>query len=556
MKVAAIYARVSSERQKEEGTIDSQISALLKYAEQEDYCIPEGWVFKDEGYSGATMIRPSLERVRDLATEGQLEILLVHSPDRLSRKYAYQVLLTEEFSRQGVEVVFMKSTKGDTPEERLLQQFQGMIAEYERAQIAERSRRGKRYRARAGSVNVLSGAPYGYRYVKKTDGCAAYYELIEKEGEIVKKVYQLYTEEWLSIGAIVRWLNENEVPTRKGISPWERTTVWAMLRNPAYKGTACFGKTKKAERKKVTRPLRQRGGYSPRCSANQERPREEWIEIPVPAIVSEEVFALAQERLEQNRRLSRRRTIEPSLLQGILVCNECGYGLSRISTRTSKRRIYYYRCLGSEGWRYPDGAKCSNRPVRQDYLDELVWKEVIALLEKPELIHSEIDRRVKQIQDSSPTKRRKEILEKELIRIRNGIDKLLDAYQEGLLDLDELRKRVPEIRRRERALKSELHNLEMATAERQTFLHLANNIEDFLKRLRSNADTLDIVERQKILRLIVKEILVGRESIKVRHSIPVTTPGPQTGQSEDARSKSYLLCSWSHFATARQYLPA
>ena len=463
MKVAAIYARVSSERQKEEGTIDSQISALLKYAEQEDYCIPEGWVFKDEGYSGATMIRPSLERVRDLATEGQLEILLVHSPDRLSRKYAYQVLLTEEFSRQGVEVVFMKSTKGDTPEERLLQQFQGMIAEYERAQIAERSRRGKRYRARAGSVNVLSGAPYGYRYVKKTDGCAAYYELIEKEGEIVKKVYQLYTEEWLSIGAIVRWLNENEVPTRKGISPWERTTVWAMLRNPAYKGTACFGKTKKAERKKVTRPLRQRGGYSPRCSANQERPREEWIEIPVPAIVSEEVFALAQERLEQNRRLSRRRTIEPSLLQGILVCNECGYGLSRISTRTSKRRIYYYRCLGSEGWRYPDGAKCSNRPVRQDYLDELVWKEVIALLEKPELIHSEIDRRVKQIQDSSPTKRRKEILEKELIRIRNGIDKLLDAYQEGLLDLDELRKRVPEIRRRERALKSELHNLEMAS---------------------------------------------------------------------------------------------
>ena len=551
MKVAAIYARVSSERQKEEGTIDSQISALLKYAEQEDYCILEGWVFKDEGYSGATMIRPSLERVRDLATEGQLEILLVHSPDRLSRKYAYQVLLTEEFSRQGVEVVFMKSTKGDTPEERLLQQFQGMIAEYERAQIAERSRRGKRYRARAGSVNVLSGAPYGYRYVKKTDGCAAYYELIEKEGEIVKKVYQLYTEEWLSIGAIVRWLNENEVPTRKGISPWERTTVWAMLRNPAYKGTACFGKTKKAERKKVTRPLRQRGGYSPRCSANQERPREEWIEIPVPAIVSEEVFALAQERLEQNRRLSRRRTIEPSLLQGILVCNECGYGLSRISTRTSKRRIYYYRCLGSEGWRYPDGAKCSNRPVRQDYLDELVWKEVIALLEKPELIHSEIDRRVKQIQDSSPTKRRKEILEKELIRIRNGIDKLLDAYQEGLLDLDELRKRVPEIRRRERALKSELHNLEMATAERQTFLHLANNIEDFLKRLRSNADTLDIVERQKILRLIVKEILVGRESIKVRHSIPVTTPGPQTGQSEDARSKSYLLCSWSHLAAAQ-----
>jgi site-specific DNA recombinase len=285
MMPAAIYARVSSDRQKEDQTIGSQIAALIKYAQDEGCAVPDEWVFQDEGYSGATLVRPALERLRDLAAEGQIEKLLIYSPDRLSRKYAYQVLLTEEFARHGVEVIFIKSPKAATPEEQLLLQFQGMIAEYERAQIAERSRRGKRYRAKSGLVNVLSGAPYGYRYIRKTQVSSAYYKILEKEAEVVRKVFNLYTEDGLSINAIARWLNDHQIPTRKAISRWERSTVWGMLRNPAYKGTACFGKTKLVERQKITRPLRQRGGFSPRCSSNRECPREDWIEIPVPAIV-------------------------------------------------------------------------------------------------------------------------------------------------------------------------------------------------------------------------------------------------------------------------------
>ena len=179
MRPAAIYARVSSDRQKEEHTIGSQILALMDYARNEACTVAEEWIFKAEGYSGASLVRPGLERLRDLASEGQIETVLAYSPDRLSRKYAYQVLLIEEFARHGVDIDFVKSLKATTPEEELLLQFQGMIAEYERAQIAERSRRGKRYRAKAGSVNVLSGAPYGYRHMKKTDTSAAYYEVIE-----------------------------------------------------------------------------------------------------------------------------------------------------------------------------------------------------------------------------------------------------------------------------------------------------------------------------------------------------------------------------------------
>ena len=203
MRPAGIYARVSSERQREEHTIESQVEALIEYAQTEGYIVPSDWIFKDEGYSGSTLVRPGLERLRDLACEGQIDTLLIYSPDRLSRKYAYQVLLTEEFSRNGVDVVFIKSPKATTPEEELLLQFQGMIAEYERAQIIERSRRGKRHRAKTGSVSVLSGAPYGYQYVKKTEDIPAYYKVIEKEAEVVRQVYKLYVEDTFNIAGIV-----------------------------------------------------------------------------------------------------------------------------------------------------------------------------------------------------------------------------------------------------------------------------------------------------------------------------------------------------------------
>jgi site-specific DNA recombinase len=233
-KLAAIYARVSSDRQKEDKTIASQTSTLREYAQVQGYMVPAGWIFEDEGYSGATLARPGLERLRDLVSEGQVQAILVYGPDRLSRKYAYQVLLLEEFSRQGVETVFLLGVSAQTPEERLLVQFQGMIAEYERAQIAERSRRGKRHRAKAGCVNVLSGAPYGYRYLKKSEAADACYAVDETQAAIVREIFDWYAVEGLSIGAIARRLNDRGVPTRFGKSLWERSKVWAMLRNPAW----------------------------------------------------------------------------------------------------------------------------------------------------------------------------------------------------------------------------------------------------------------------------------------------------------------------------------
>src|SRR5213080_3055134 len=243
MQMAAICARVSSEQQREAHTIASQTAALIELARTLDLEVPKAWIFEDEGYSGATLERPGLERVRDLAAEGQIQAVLVHSPDRLSRKYAYQILLIEELARHGVETRFLNAPQSATPEDQLLVQFQGMIAEYERAQILERSRRGKRHRARAGEISVLSGAPYGYRYIRKTDEVPAAYVVDEAEARVVRRVYEMYTVEGLSIGEITRRLNSEGVPARRA-SRWERSVVWGVLRNPAYRGVACFGKTR------------------------------------------------------------------------------------------------------------------------------------------------------------------------------------------------------------------------------------------------------------------------------------------------------------------------
>ncbi|HZL52443.1 MAG TPA: recombinase family protein [Terracidiphilus sp.] len=545
MKMAAIYARVSSEQQRDANTIASQTASLLEFAKNQDLEVPKEWVFEDDGYSGATLERPGLEHVRDLAAEGQIQVVLAYSPDRLSRKYAYQILLMEELARNGVETLFVKAPQGSSAEDQLLVQFQGMIAEYERAQILERSRRGKRHRAQSGEISVMSGAPYGYRYIRKTDDAPAAYVVLEDEARVVQRIYEMYTVEGLSIGEITRRINAEGIPTRKASARWERSTVWAVLRNSAYRGVACFGKTRVSPRARVMRPQRRRGVATPSMTAGHERPREEWIEIPVPALVSEESFARAQELLQENKIRSRRRTIEPSIVQGMVSCQKCGYAFSRTSTYTTARKIHYYKCIGSDSWRKLGGPVCDNgRFVRQDLLDQIVWTEVMRLLEDPSLIQQELDRRLAAARSSDPAKKREQSLQRELAHVGKGIERLLSAYQEALMSIEELRERMPALRQREQALRTELQAIADQANERAVFLRLAETLTAFLARLHGAADTLSIIERQRIVRLVVKDVLIGDDTITIRHSIPVSQGAPQGGcpPSSQARGPNYLLC--------------
>jgi len=521
MTIAAIYARVSSEQQKEAHTIESQISELRDEATRRGWQIPEEWIFRDEGYSGASLDRPGLEAIRDLIYEGQLSCVLVYAPDRLARKYALQALLLEEFARGGAEVEFMRAVRGETPEEQLLLQFQGMIAEYERAQIMERSRRGKRHKAKEGSVSVLSGAPYGYRYIKTTFDSAAYYYVNEDEACVVRQVFASYTRDGCSMASIVRDLNSRQIPTRTGKCKWERSTIWGMLKNPAYKGRACYGKTKSTPRKKQNRRLRMKGGFSPRNSCSTPTSREQWIEIPVPPLIDEPTYDWAQERLADNVRKSARRTITPSLLQSILVCDNCGYALYRTSTRTSTgKKIYYYRCIGSDNYRFENGRVCGRSPIRQDILDTLVWEHLLSLLQDPSLVLAEIDRRRNAYKDGTPAKKRKMALENDIKRRQRQMDKLLDAYQEELMPLEMLRERMPPLKKRLRAARKEMTDTTTLIAEEHRLIDLSTTVEEFLACLKRNVHGIDILQQQKIVRLLVKEILVGEDRVEIKYSIP------------------------------------
>jgi site-specific DNA recombinase len=539
---AAIYARVSSARQAKDQTIGSQLAALREHAAASRLDVPGDWVFADDGHSGATLARPGLEALRDLAARGCPDVVLVWSPDRLARKFAYQALLIEELARCGVRVEFVKGPRGDSPEDQLLVQFQGVFAEYEKAQLAERYRRGKAWRAKSGSVNVLSGAPYGYRYVRKTPETGARYEIIADEAAVVTELFRRYADGGVSIADLGRWLTAQAIPTRTGKARWNGSVLSGMLRNPAYAGTAVFGKTQAVHEPaaRVNRTARLAGRTVPRPARTAARPREEWTPIPVPAITSQDTFDRVQQRLQDNKRFAARNTKVPSLLQGLAACAACGYTYYRDSARTTRGIIYYYRCPGTDGYRYEDGPACQNKPVRADYLDQVIWDHVTALLASPALIRAEISKRTEQARTSDPVTRQRGQLDLALAKAATSVTAMITAYSEQLITIDELRTRLPDLRAREANLRAQLTALDTQAADHDAYLKLAGDLETFLAQLRTATGTATTQDRQRVLRAVVKDILIGPEKITIRHRIPArehTAIGDSRNNTTDTESQ-------------------
>src|SRR6476620_1403836 len=462
----AIYARVSGEQQAKEDTIASQLEAVAqRIASDALECDPE-LRFVDDGYSGSILARPGLERLRDQAAAGAIDRLYLLDPDRLSRKYAYQVLILEELTRCGVEVVFLRNPVGRSPEADLLLQVQGMIAEYERAKIMERCRRGKQHAARRGSVNVLSGAPYGYRYIGKHEGGGeARYQVLAEEARVVRKIFEWVGQGRCSIGEVCRRLRRDGILTRSGKPAWDRATVWLILKNPAYNGTAAFGKTRSGEFKpQRLRPQRGRPEQPRRPVSRVDTPAGDQILIEVPGLVSEDLFGAVQAQLEENRQ---RRRDRPGgsryLLQGLVVCKRCGYGCygkptSRASAKGGARIPYaYYRCTGSDAYRFGGQRLCWNKQIRTDMLDAAVWEDVRCLLSEPERVRKEYERRLQ----GSETGPNQEVQHfgKLVSNVKRMISRLIDAYGDGLLDKSEFEPRIS-------AAKERLAKLEVECRQR------------------------------------------------------------------------------------------
>jgi site-specific DNA recombinase len=228
MNRAALYARVSTDKQAREETIESQLDALYHAVEAGAYAIPPGCVFVDEHASGARLDRPALDRLRDLAAEGGFEAVLVWSPDRLARRYAYHVVLLEERTRCGCAVVLVQHPFGHSPEEQMLLHIQGVFAEYERALMQDRTRRGQLFAARQGRVN-WGNPPSGSTYIRQTAPTPQHFVMHEAEAEVVRQMYRWCVEEQLSSYALHKRLPLQGVPTRKpNRRGWAQRTVIAI----------------------------------------------------------------------------------------------------------------------------------------------------------------------------------------------------------------------------------------------------------------------------------------------------------------------------------------
>ena len=336
--------------------------------------------------------------------------------------------------------------------------------------------------------------------------------------------------------------------TRTGKHRWDRSVVWGMLRNPAYAGRAVFGKTQiMHEQPGLNRIARLQGRTTPRAARTVDRPREEWTEIAVPAIVDEDSFARVQQRLEDNKKFATRGSKAPSLLQGLAACAACGYGYYRTSTRTARKKIYYYRCLGSDNYRYEGGRICGNKPVRADYLDQVVWDHITGLLAGPALIRAEIGKRLEAARTSDPVTRQRTQLELALAKAATSITAMVEAYSEQLITIDELRAKMPHLRAREASLRGQLDALDTQAADRDAYLKLADDLEGFLAQLRGKATSASTEDRRRVLRLLVKDVLIGPEKITIRHRIPVREPASggrhhDTTDTEGDMRQSYALC--------------
>jgi site-specific DNA recombinase len=515
---AALYARVSTDRQAQQLTIASQVSALCQRISDDGLTLDPELSFVDDGYSGSHLQRPALERLRDLAFAGGLDRLYVHAPDRLARKYAYQVLLLEEFTKQGVEVIFLNQFTGPvSPEQEMLRQVEGVFAEFERAKILERTRRGRRYAARRGDVAALAAAPFGYRYVSKQEGGGmASYQIVAEQARVVQEIFHWVGVEGLSLGAVARRLHEQGVLTHSGKTRWERKTLHNMLSNPAYKGQAGWGKTQ-------SQPLRAHGrrrwcgrGEQQRTQAPYARDPEQWETITVPALISAELFANVAEKLADNRQ--RRRAPADGaghLLQGLLICQQC----QRAYCGRRLQQYVYYRCLGTDAHRCGGKAICNNAALHGPKLEEAVWADVRSLLQNPERLRQEFARRLER--DNTPTADPQQ--EQIVSQCKCRIARLIDAYEHGLLDKEEFEPRLRQAKEHLARHEQEIAQRQQAAADTEQLRLVISEFGDFAEQMTASLDQADNESKRKILGLLIKRIEVRADDIRIVYKV---TPAP------------------------------
>jgi site-specific DNA recombinase len=519
MKQAALYARVSTAQQEEQGTIASQVKVLKERIAQDGFHLEPTYEFIDDGVSGAHLARPGLDRLRDLASEKAFGVLYLLSPDRLARCYAHQCVVLEELARWGVEVVFLNQpVSGDSPENRLMVHILGVLAEYERELIRDRLRRGKLYKARQGQVFAITPA-YGYDYVPVIQPGGGRWRINEREAVVVRGIFRWCVEEQCAIMAICRRLNGEEpgfetVPPRKA-QRWLPSTVRQILRHPAYAGSMCYNRTQKDPTRCAGQP-KKRGRGLRTANCRDERSHDEWISTSVPAIVPLALWEQAQTRLDMNKKCaSRNNKRHFYLLRGLLVCEECGRTLAG---RTYANGAVRYSCT-NQGPNRCLAQPCSCPPLDGDIIEPLIWQAVAELLANPQLI---LDYYLSRQEEGDVTPPELQRLATELAQIKKQDQRLLDAYQAEVIQLDEFASRRRTLEQHRLALEKRSSELEQLLQQRTRQEALTADITKFCENIQSMLKSPTPEQIQQVLSLVVDHILVGKEQLIIKHVIPST----------------------------------
>ena len=537
MKIAALYARVSSTKQQLNENILSQLVAIEEYARQHDYQISPPHIYKDDGYSGARLDRPALDRLRDAVAQGEVEAVLILSPDRLARNFAYQYIVVEEFERAGCEVVFTNHGFGTSPAERMLQEMTGVFAEYERAQITERCRRGRLHRARQGQLWMKEG-PYGYTYLPRTENCPGKLVINEAEAEVVRMIFRLLIDEQLSTYQINERLYASGIRTRRGRERWCDGTIINLLRNPVYTGTYCYNKKQYVPAKRRNLP----GGAPPRKhnSSRIARPKEDWVAIEVPAIIDRETWEQAREQLQRNKeRAPRNNKKHDYLLKGLLVCGCCQLRMLGHAGDPIRRKRRYL-CSHKES-HHSGPTICPNRTVQADTIEELVWRSVSELLRTPQVLIEQYNQR-QEPGYGTPEEQEQQRLKRRLSALQREGQRLIDAYQSGVIDLGDLKERRERITEECRRLDERLSSLRQQQQEQQRQAALATTVEEFCRNISTALDNPSFETKQKILRLVVDRVEFVEDQITIKHVIPISDVRLQRDQLSPGTPIFSFLC--------------
>lgn len=489
-QVTALYARVSTSTQEEEATIESQIAAIKTYIQEKEYDLPDDYFFLDQSVSGAYLERPALDELRHLATEGAFSVLVCYSPDRLSRRYAHQWVIIDELEKQGVRVEFVNQPDlGDNPQAQLLLGVQGLFAEYEQAMIKERLRLGRLYKIQTGQL-MHNTPPYGYCYVPRGEsGGGSYWVIDEREADAIRQIFAWYTEnEQLTLWQITKCLNEDYRHVLRKAKAWQLSTVHKILQRSTYVGRTYFNK-KRVDPDSRGTPLKI--GHGLRKSTRLiTHPQSEWIEVEVPAIIDESIWLRTQERLELNQRFAQRNNKKHFyLLRSLLVCDCCGHTLQG---RSQNGRISYFCQYGSKK-RYEEVAEHRNQIFT-------AWES-----------QSEDDKKPEQLTR----------LQKRLTKLERQWERLLDAFQDGLIEKSDLSSRKSRLDQERQVLTEQIDHLQRHEMQKQVKEQVLQDFVAYCDTIQGALDNPTPQVKQEVLRLLIKEVVVGKDMITIKHFIPI-----------------------------------